>query len=87
MEIKFSERIDILRLNHYTEFVQFHRKVLSVCLGGEVQPEKGNQVKILSDPVTVSRERTLRNIHCTASLYEKDGESALICEPGNLLNT
>ena len=86
MGIEFSERIDIFFRNHYTEFVQFHRKVLSVCLGGEVQPERGNQVEILSDPVTVSRERILRNIHCTASLYEKDGKSALICEPGNLLN-
>ena len=66
MEIKFSERIDILRLNHYTEFVQFHRKVLSVCLGGEVQPEKGNQVKILSDPVTVMEERLFGYPLCQA---------------------
>lgn len=34
---------------------------------------KGNQVKILSDPVTVIREHSLRN-PLYSRLYEKEGE-------------
>ena len=45
--------------------------------------ERGNQVRVLSDPVTVSRERG-SNIHCMSSAYEKESQ-AMICKSGNLL--
>ena len=45
--------------------------------------ERRNQVRVLSDPVTVSRERG-SNIHCMSSAYEKESQ-AMICKSGNLL--
>lgn len=50
--------------------------ILSAC-------SRGNQVRILSDPVTVFRERYLQ-IHCIKDVRREDG--ALICKSGNLLN-
>lgn len=61
--------------------LKFHISLLS-----EVHPQdalRGNQVKVLSDPVTVNGELCAR-VHCMSATYEK-ARVAMIRKSGNLL--